>query len=384
MERVPCKLPIPVRERMGDLPFISKETYNPHTFEYVPSSLLEPSNDGEIKPSLEDWMKIFYNSIDYFASIAKQDEQVQQPEEKAEMFSKLYRERLDALMEKDYKDAKSQLNCLTLCKMREDCLCEAGFTDIFVNIKQKENTDSIRLIPSICKELDHISKTGALRKLWETLVRNMCAANIFDLGSAHTAQMYHENDFCFESSRNMLLPRPWAIDHVDAFCDRMMSHVYNKAMIFVDNSGADVMLGMLPFARELLNQNVAKSVVIAANSSPSINDITFNELMDLLPNICEADGVLRDHIESGTLKIIPSGSGLPVIDLASDVISDEVHKEAQDTDLLVLEGMGRSIETNLFADLRIDNLRIGMVKHKEVASCLNCQLMDCVVKFCII
>ena len=106
--------------------------------------------------------------------------------------------------------------------------------------------------------------------------------------------------------------------------------------------------------------------------------------MNLLPGICEADGKLRDHIQSGTLKIIPSGSGLPVIDLSSDAISDEVHREAQDTDLLVLEGMGRSIETNLFADLRVDSLRIGMVKHQEVASCLNCQLMDCVVKFCTI
>ena len=369
---------------MSVLPFISKDTYNPHTFEYIPSSILSISEGKENTPSLEEWMQIFYNSIEYFAGMARKDDQVENPEERAEVFASRYREKLDTLMKREYEDVRSQLNCLNLCRMREECLVEAGFSDIFVKIKHKENMESIKLLPSICKELDCISSSDTKNQLWETLIRNMCAANIFDLGSAHTANMYHENDFCFEASRNMLFPRPWAIDDVEKFCHRMMSHVYNKAMMFVDNSGADVMLGMLPFARELLSQKVVKSVVIAANSHPSINDITYKELIDLLPTICEADAKLREHIESGRLKIIPSGSGLPVIDLASDAISDEVHKEAQDTDLLVLEGMGRSIETNLFADLRIDSLRIGMVKHREVASCLNCELMDCVVKFCTI
>lgn len=366
---------------MTALPFISRESYNPHTFDYVPSSLL---SESDIEPSLEDWMKIFYDSIEYFARIAREDTTVESPAAKAELFATIYRSKLDNLMNQKYEDVKSKFNCLTLCKMREDSLLEAGFSDIFMNIKLKENIESIKLMPSIFKELDHFHGNGMKKELWETLIKNMCAANIFDLGSSHTATMYHNNDFCFEASRNMLLPRPWAIDHMELFCNRMISHVYNKAMIFVDNSGADVMLGMLPFARELLKQDVAKSVVIAANSNPSINDITYNELIDLLPQICETDTTLSKYIGSGILRIIPSGSGLPVIDLASDSISDEVHKEARETDLLVLEGMGRAIETNLFAELRVDCLRIGMVKHKEVAACLNCDLMDCVVKFCVI
>lgn len=368
-------------KEMNVLPFISKDGYSPHTFEYIPLSLLSESEGDGCKPSLQDWMKIFYNSIEYFASMAKEDGQVENPSAKAKIFATLYRDKLDTLMQKRYEDAKPHLNCLTLCKMREESLIEAGFTDVFASIKQRENIESIKLLPSICKELDQIETK---RKLWDTLIRNMCAANIFDLGSAHTARMYHENEFCFEACRKMLLPRPWAIDNVETFCDRMMSHTYNQAMIFVDNSGADVMLGMLPFARELLNQNVAKSVVVAANSYPSINDITYSELIHLLPQICEADQKLSEYVKSGTLRIIPSGSGLPVIDLSSDSISDEVRQEAENTDFLVLEGMGRSIETNLNAEFLVDSLRIGMVKHKEVASCLNCNLMDCVVKFCTI
>lgn len=50
--------------------------------------------------------------------------------------------------------------------------------------------------------------------------------------------------------------------------------------MFVDNAGADVVLGMLPFARELLRMGA--DVIIAANSQPAINDITAPELIRLL------------------------------------------------------------------------------------------------------
>eukprot|EP00889_Picochlorum_renovo_P000115 jgi/Picre1/27145/NNA_000114.t1 len=152
-------------------------------------------------------------------------------------------------------------------------------------------------------------------------------------------------------------------------------------MLFVDNAGSDVILGMLPFARSLLSSGACNEVVLAANSQPSINDITFKELDALLPRICEVDDRLCSHISSQRLRIIPSGSGLPVIDLASPCISEEVYEEAKDTDLLILEGMGRSIETNLYADMAVDCMRIGMVKHPEVATCLRTSLMNCVVKF---
>ena len=60
---------------------------------------------------------------------------------------------------------------------------------------------------------------------------------------------------------------------------------YRKALIFVDNAGADVVLGVLPLARELTRRGT--QVVLAANELPSINDITFAELDALLPAIGE-------------------------------------------------------------------------------------------------
>ena len=45
-------------------------------------------------------------------------------------------------------------------------------------------------------------------------------------------------------------------------------------------AGADVVLGMLPFARELLRGGA--EVVLVANSLPAINDVTAPELRQLI------------------------------------------------------------------------------------------------------
>lgn len=42
------------------------------------------------------------------------------------------------------------------------------------------------------------------------------------------------------------------MDDLDAVLLHFQQHTYHKAVLFVDNAGADVILGMLPFARQLL------------------------------------------------------------------------------------------------------------------------------------
>jgi type II pantothenate kinase len=67
--------------------------------------------------------------------------------------------------------------------------------------------------------------------------------------------------------------RPPKLDQSKQFKSRILSgKKYNKAVIFVDNSGVDFVFGMLPFARFLLQKGT--SVVIAANTYPCVNDIT--------------------------------------------------------------------------------------------------------------
>lgn len=56
-------------------------------------------------------------------------------------------------------------------------------------------------------------------------------------------------------------------------------------------------------------------------------------------------------------------------------------QEARDADLIVLEGMGRGIETNLYAEMTCESLKLGMIKHPEVATSLNGRLYDCVCQY---
>lgn len=387
------------------LPLIVPESYSPHTWEYIPAacqSLVDSSHHAQDEnqmqiPPLEQWIEIFYRSIEYFKSIASTDPSIDASDEDkkamAAAFAASYRAKLDDIMARvrmagasfvEDMALRMECTCVHLCRLREECLIEAGFGDPFMSIKYEENMKSLDLLPGVCREIDAMAaEHGNSELVWTTVLKNVCAANIFDLGSEHTKNIFHEDQdgVCFHTTRRSLPPRPWAIDDVDRFCSRMKNHTYSKAMLFVDNAGSDVILGMLPFARSLLSSGACNEVVLAANSQPSINDITFKELDALLPRICEVDDRLCSYISSQRLRIIPSGSGLPVIDLASPCISEEVYDEAKDTDLLILEGMGRSIETNLYADMAVDCMRIGMVKHPEVATCLRTSLMNCVVKF---
>lgn len=101
-----------------------------------------------------------------------------------------------------------------------------------------------------------------------------------------------------KQARTTLSQRPWRIDHFDSFADAWFANdadaaertgplqrsAFQRVMLFVDNAGADVVLGMLPLARELLRNGA--QVVMAANSIPAINDVTADELVALLAEVC--------------------------------------------------------------------------------------------------
>lgn len=56
------------------------------------------------------------------------------------------------------------------------------------------------------------------------------------------------------------------MDDFDLFKEKMLGsgekkpHQYRRALLFVDNSGADVILGMLPLARELLRRGTEVNI----------------------------------------------------------------------------------------------------------------------------
>ncbi|XP_068648040.1 damage-control phosphatase At2g17340-like [Aristolochia californica] len=318
------------------------------------------------------WIDLFLNSVPSFKKRAESDDTVADAPTKAEKFAQRYTTILEDL-KKDPQSHGGPPDCILLCRLREQVLRELGFQDIFKKVKEDENSKAISLFPDVVQLNDAIEDAG---KRAENLVRGILAGNIFDLGSAQLAEVFAKDGMSFLASCQSLVPRPWVIDDLDFFKLKWSRKSWKKAVIFVDNSGADIVLGILPFARELLRRGT--QVVLAANDLPSINDVTYSELLEIVSKLKDENGQLMGVDTSGLL-IANSGNDLPVIDLTN--VSQELAYLAADADLVILEGMGRGIETNLYAQLKCDSIKIGMVKHPEVAQFLGGRLYDCVFKY---
>ncbi|XP_031479164.1 damage-control phosphatase At2g17340-like [Nymphaea colorata] len=345
-----------------------ESTYRPCTIPYR-----FPSDDTrKATPTELEWIELFRKSIPSFRKRAAEDTSVENAAEKAEKFDQRYTQLLGGL-KTDPESHGGPPDCILLCRLREQVLRELGFEDIFKKVKDDENAKAIALFEDVVRLNDAIEDEG---KRVESLIRGIFAGNIFDLGSAQLAEMFARDGMSFMATCESLVPRPWVIDDLDIFKHKWSRKSWKKAVIFVDNSGADVILGILPFARELLRRGT--QVVLAANDLPSINDITYHELLDIISKLKDEDGCILGVNASGLL-IANSGNDLPVIDLSA--VSPELAYLANDADLVMLEGMGRGIETNLYAQFRCDSLKIGMVKHPEVAQFLGGRLYDCVFKY---
>ncbi|KAM7482820.1 hypothetical protein LguiB_007403 [Lonicera macranthoides] len=329
-------------------------------------------NPKKPTPTELSWINLFSNATSSFRKRAESDDTVADAPVKAEKFAQRYTEILEDF-KKDPESHGGPPDCVLLCRLREQILRELGFRDIFKKVKDEENAKAISLFEGVVHLNDAIEDES---KRVENLIRGIFAGNVFDLGSAQLAELFSKDGMSFLASCQNLVPRPWVIDDLDTFILKWGRKSWKKAVIFVDNSGADIILGILPFARELLRRGT--QVVLAANDLPSINDITYHELVEIIAKLKDENGKLV-VVDASNLLIANSGNDLPVIDLTR--VSQELAYLASDADLVILEGMGRGIETNLYAQFKCDSLKIGMVKHPEVAQFLGGRLYDCVFKF---
>ncbi|XP_019451305.1 PREDICTED: uncharacterized protein At2g17340-like isoform X2 [Lupinus angustifolius] len=332
-----------------------------------------PSDDIRIPTPTElSWINLLLNLIPSYKKRAENDTSVPDAANKAESFAQRYGEILENY-KKDPSCRGSPPNLILLCQIREQILKEVGFRDIFKSVKDEENAKAISLFENVVRLNDAIKDEGARL---ENLVRGIFAGNVFDLGSAHLAEVFSKEGISFLSTCQNLVPRPWVIDDLNTFKMKWINKPWKKVIIFVDNSGADIILGILPFARELLRRG--SQVVLAANALPSINDITYLELVEVISKLKDEEGRLMG-VSTSNLLIASSGNDLPIIDLTR--VSQEIANLANDADLVILEGMGRGIETNLNAQFKCDSLKIAMVKHPEVAEFLGSRMYDCVFKY---
>ncbi|KAJ6875508.1 pantothenate kinase 2-like [Populus alba x Populus x berolinensis] len=305
---------------------------------------------------------------------------------RGDAFARAFSAHLARLMEEPA--AYGKLGLANLLELREECLREFQFVDVYRSIKQRENEASL-------------AETRLL-----TLIEGVLAANIFDWGSRACVELYHKGTIIeiYRMSRNKM-QRPWRVDDFDVFKERMLGsgdkkpHPHKRALLFVDNSGADVVLGMLPLARELLQRGT--EVVLVANSLPALNDVTAMELpdivaeaaknCDILRRAAEAGGLLvdamintsdgsKENSSSVPLMVVENGCGSPCIDLRQ--VSSELAAAAKDADLIILEGMGRALHTNFNARFKCEALKLAMVKNQRLAEKLiKGNIYDCVCRY---
>jgi type II pantothenate kinase len=204
------------------------------------------------------------------------------------------------------------------------------------------------------------------------VVEGVFAGNIFDMGAAGSARLLMEGKLDFFATRNKLARRPWLIDQFDAFADRARGG-WKKCVFFVDNAGADFCLGAVPFMRWLARRGT--EVILAANERPTLNDMTVSEVRDWWPRLCEVEPSLTDL----PIQIVSTGTGEPLIDLRR--VSPELNAASGDADLVIIEGMGRGVESNLNASFTCDTANLAMLKDAHVAHRLGGKLFDVVCRF---
>ncbi|MED6149845.1 Pantothenate kinase 2, mitochondrial [Stylosanthes scabra] len=368
----------------------------------VDPKMYEPNTvDLSDHSELEYWFKILSEHLpDLVDKAVASEGGTDDAKRRGDAFARAFSAHLARLMEEPA--AYGKLGLAKLLEMREECLREFQFVDAYIRIKQRENEASLAVFHDLLMELDSLDEETRLL----TLIEGVLAANIFDWGSRACVDLYHKGTIIeiYRMSRNKM-QRPWRVDDFDAFKERMLGSgdkkplPHRRALLFVDNSGADIVLGMLPLARELLRRGT--EVVLVGNSLPALNDVTAMELPDIVAEAAKHCGILRRAAESGgllvdamtntsdsskqnspsvPLMVVENGCGSPCIDFRQ--VSSELAAVAKDADLIILEGMGRALHTNLYAQFKCDALKLAMVKNQRLAEKLvKGNIYDCVCKY---
>ena len=91
------------------------------------------------------------------------------------------------------------------------------------------------------------------------------------------------------------------------------------------------------------------------------------------------DEDLASYVRAGLFEVVSTGNDIPLIDLSE--VSEELNEASKDADLVVLEGMGRSVESNLNTEFDVDAVQLCLLKDPAVAARVGGELFDCVCRY---
>ncbi|KAK2526878.1 Pank4 [Columba livia] len=322
------------------------------------------------------WLTCFEEALDGVAkrAAASQPDSVDAPE-RAEKFRQKYWNKLQTLRQQPF--AYGTLTVRSLLDTREHCLNEFNFPDPYSKVKQKENGIALKCFQSVIESLDSLG--------WEerqfALVKGLLAGNVFDWGAKAVSEVLEsEPQFGFEEAKSKLQERPWLEDSYSQWLERLKEGPPHKcALIFADNSGIDIILGVFPFVRELLSRGT--EVILACNSGPALNDITYSESLIVAERIAAMDPVIQSALKEEKLLLVQTGSSSPCLDLSRLDKGLAVLVRERKTDLVIIEGMGRAIHTNYYAALKCESLKLAVIKNSWLADRLGGKIFSVIFKY---
>lgn len=265
--------------------------------------------------------------------------------------------------------AHGRVTILDLVHWRDGLLRGHGFADAFIDLKERENRKMLPLLASVCRQIDALQGEAQIH----AMILGVFAGNIFDMGSEATARQFLAASPDFFATRSAIAPRPWLMDDYDRLVARLAGPAYRKAVFFIDNAGSDFILGAVPMIRWLAQRGTR--VVLAANDRPTLNDMTIEDVRRWWPAILEAEPSLAQL----PVDLAGTGTGEPLIDFSA--VSPFLNAVSIDADLLIIEGMGRGVESNLDAHFACDSLILAMIKDSAVAARHGGKVFDVVCRF---
>ncbi|KAJ1984765.1 hypothetical protein H4R34_000453 [Dimargaris verticillata] len=386
----------------------SAETYEPDTLD-----LTQPE-------SQEYWIGTLERRQPHVVQLASEWARARGDSEatgKAQRFDQLYRDHLAHLRQQPL--AYGPLTLRHLLALREQCLQEVGLRDIFSEIKQRETHEALLTLPAVLSQVEAVTNEADRVAL---LLDNVLAGNMYDWGSQAVVSLLEQGQLAFAVAKEKV-KRHSLYDNRQAFIIKLVSHhspahpQYRKAVIFVDNSGADIVLGILPFTLYLLSKDI--HVLLACNSFPAVNDVTQSELTQTLAQVAHIVPQVQTYLDQGALQVMGTGNGTPCLDMSrlsndlvracvgdpplpltngtdTDTDSERPAEEKRPlsllaqhmdanalraVDLVILEGMGRAIHTNFHARFLCDSLKVAVFKNDVIANALGAKIYDAICIF---
>ncbi|CAG8590777.1 2167_t:CDS:10, partial [Acaulospora morrowiae] len=224
--------------------------------------------------SQHHWIDVLEKNLHNLVELAIEwssngDDEKQDVHTRASSFDTLFRSHLTRL--RDHPTMYGALTIRSLLNLREQCLHEIGFPDIFVKVKAAENEAALRDLKDIFEKVDSVQE---VEDKIDLLIENILAGNMFDWGSRQISEMMRKGQLTFELAKTKV-KKPEHLNKMRQFTERLTSKTkppFKKAVLFADNSGADIVLGIIPFARFLVSMGT--DVILAVNSLPAVNDVT--------------------------------------------------------------------------------------------------------------